>query len=148
MRIAVIGTGGIGGPLGAALLKAGIDVTLVARVQLAAMREQGLHIEGDRGETRVQPVQVRDDFDEIGAVDFVLSASSRGTSNWLASRCAQSSDRQTAVISLQNGVDAAQRLIPILGPEAVMGGVAFVTGTIRRTRRDPSDGHASADNLW
>jgi len=37
---------------------------------------------------------------------------------------------QTAVVPLQNGVDAAERLIPILGPEAVMGGTAFVTGNI------------------
>src|SRR5437879_7495656 len=37
---------------------------------------------------------------------------------------------QTAVVPLQNGVDAADRLISILGPEPVMGGSAFVTGTI------------------
>jgi 2-dehydropantoate 2-reductase len=37
---------------------------------------------------------------------------------------------QTAVVPLQNGIDAADRLIPILGPEPVMGGSAFVTGTI------------------
>src|SRR3954451_15386714 len=37
---------------------------------------------------------------------------------------------ETAVIPLQNGVDAAEGLIPILGREAVMGGTAFVTGSI------------------
>jgi len=37
---------------------------------------------------------------------------------------------QTAIVPLQNGVDAAERLIPVLGPQAVMGGTAFVTGTI------------------
>ena len=36
----------------------------------------------------------------------------------------------TAVVPLQNGVDAHERLIPILGREAVMGGTAFVTGSI------------------
>jgi hypothetical protein len=51
MRIAVIGTGGIGGPYGASLAKAGAEVTFVARgAHLAAMRENGLRIEGDRGE--------------------------------------------------------------------------------------------------
>ena len=37
---------------------------------------------------------------------------------------------QTAVIPLQNGVDAAERLGAILGTEPVMGGTAFVTGSI------------------
>ena len=37
---------------------------------------------------------------------------------------------ETAVVPLQNGVDAAERLIPILGHEAVMGGTAYVTGNI------------------
>jgi len=56
MRITVIGTGGIGGPYGASLAKAGADVTFVARgAHLAAMRENGLRIEGDRGETIIRP---------------------------------------------------------------------------------------------
>jgi len=36
----------------------------------------------------------------------------------------------TAVVPLQNGVDVADRLIPILGHDSVIGGTAFVTGTI------------------
>ena len=36
----------------------------------------------------------------------------------------------TGVIPLQNGVDAADRLIPILGSKAVMGGVAQVSASI------------------
>jgi 2-dehydropantoate 2-reductase len=74
MRIAVIGTGGIGGPYGASLAKAGADVTFVARgAHLAAMRENGLRIEGDRGETLIRPAQATDDVASIGTVDVVLS---------------------------------------------------------------------------
>ena len=36
----------------------------------------------------------------------------------------------TAVIPLQNGIDASERLVPILGKEAVMGGVAQISATI------------------
>ena len=36
----------------------------------------------------------------------------------------------TAVIPLQNGIDAAERLVPILGKQAVMGGVAQISATI------------------
>ena len=38
--------------------------------------------------------------------------------------------KDTAVIPLQNGVDAAERLAPILGQQAVMGGVANISATI------------------
>ena len=54
MRIAVVGTGGIGGPYGASLARAGADVTFVARsAHLAAIRENGLRVEGDRGEIHI-----------------------------------------------------------------------------------------------
>ena len=73
MRIAVIGTGGVGGGFGAALAKAGGDVTFLARgAHLAAMREHGLRIAGDRGDTVIHPVQATDDPASIGPVDVVL----------------------------------------------------------------------------
>src|ERR1700726_2983424 len=73
MRIAVIGPGGIGGPYCASLAKAGADVTFVARgAHLAALRENGLRIEGDRGETHIRPAHATDRIAEIGIVDVVL----------------------------------------------------------------------------
>src|SRR5580693_387375 len=131
MRIAVIGTGGIGGPYGAALAKAGADVTFVARgAHLAAMREKGLRIEGDRGETHIRPAQATDDPAAIGAVDVVLFCVKLWDVESAGDQIRPIVGPQTAVIPLQNGVDAAERLVPILGREAVMGGTAFVTGSI------------------
>jgi 2-dehydropantoate 2-reductase len=131
MRIAVIGTGGIGGPYGASLAKAGADVTFVARgAHLAAMRENGLRIEGDRGETNIRPVQATDEIASIGTVDVVLSCVKLWDLEHVAEQIRPIIGSQTAVIPLQNGVDAAERLIGVLGREPVMGGMAFVTGTI------------------
>ena len=131
MRIAVIGTGGIGGPYGASLAKAGADVTFVARgAHLAAMRENGLRIEGDRGETHIRPAQATDDIAGIGTVDFVLSCVKLWDVEQAAEQIRPIVGPHTAVIPLQNGIDAAERMIRILGDEPVMGGMAFVTGTI------------------
>jgi len=131
MRIAVIGTGGIGGPYGASLAKAGADVTFVARgAHLAAMRENGLRIEGDRGETHIRPAQVTDDIASIGTVDVILFCVKLWDVEPAAEQLRAIIRPQTAVIPLQNGIDAAERLIRILGDVAVMGGMAFVTGTI------------------
>ena len=131
MRIAVIGTGGIGAPYGASLAKAGADVTFVARgAHLAAIRENGLRIEGDRGETHIWPAQATDDIASIGMVDYVLLCVKLWDIETAGEQIRPIVGPQTAVVPLQNGIDAADRLIPILGPEPVIGGIAFVTGTI------------------
>jgi 2-dehydropantoate 2-reductase len=131
MRIAVIGVGGIGGPYGASLAKAGADVIFVARgAHLAAMQKEGLRIEGDRGEILVRPAQATDDLTSIGAVDYVLLCVKLWDVESAGEQIRPIVGRETAVIPLQNGVDAAERLVPILGAGAVMGGTAFVTGSI------------------
>ncbi len=131
MRIAVIGTGGIGGPYGASLAKSGADVTFVARgAHLAAIRANGLLIEGDRGETHIRPAQATDNMAEIGTVDLVLCCVKLWDLEVVAEQIRAIIGPQTAVIPLQNGIDAAERLTLILGNDAVMGGMAFVTGAI------------------
>jgi len=131
MRIAIIGTGGIGGPYGASLAKAGADVTFVARgAHLAAMREQGLRIEGDRGEIHIRPVRATDDTAEIGPVDFVLCCVKLWDLESAAAQIRPMVRPQTAVIPLQNGIDAAERMSNVLGHDPVMAGMAFVTGAV------------------
>jgi 2-dehydropantoate 2-reductase len=131
MRIAVIGAGGIGAIYGAALAKAGADVVFVARgAHLAAIRETGLRIEGDRGETRIRPAQATDDIASIGPVDFALFCVKLWDVERAGAQLRPLIGPHTAVIPLQNGIDAAERLVPILGHDAVMGGTAFVTGAI------------------
>ena len=131
MRIAVIGTGGIGGLYGASLARAEANVTFVARgAHLAAIREDGLRIEGDRGEIHIQPANATDDIAGIGTVDVVLSCVKLWDVDRVAEQIRPIVGPRTAVIPLQNGVDAAERMINVLGREAVIGGVAFVTGTI------------------
>jgi 2-dehydropantoate 2-reductase len=131
MRIAVIGAGGVGGAFGAALANAGADVTFVARgAHLHAMREHGLRVEGGRGETRVTPTQATDDPATIGPVDFVLFCVKLWDVETAGAAIKPLVGPTTAVIPLQNGIDASERLIPILGAQAVMGGVAQISATI------------------
>jgi 2-dehydropantoate 2-reductase len=131
MRIAVIGAGGVGGVFGAALAKAGADVTFVARgAHLAAMRERGLRVEGGRGETLLRPAQATDDPASIGPVDLVLFCVKLWDVESAGAQIHPLVGPETGVIPLQNGIDASERLSPILGERAVMGGVAQVSATI------------------
>jgi 2-dehydropantoate 2-reductase len=131
MRIAIVGAGGIGCIYGASLAKAGADVTFIARgAHLAAMRTNGLRIEGDRGEMQVQPAQATGDPTTVGTVDYAIFCVKLWDVESAAAAIKPMVGPGTAVIPQQNGVDAHERLIPILGREAVMGGTAWVTGSI------------------
>ena len=131
MRIAVVGAGGVGGGFGAALAKAGADVTFIARgAHLAAMKSRGLKVGGGRGETHLVPTRATDDPAEIGQVDIVLFCVKLWDVESAGEKIKPLIGPDTGVIPLQNGVDAAERLIPILGSKAVMGGVAQVSASI------------------
>jgi 2-dehydropantoate 2-reductase len=127
MRIAVVGAGGVGGGYGAALAKAGADVTFIARgAHLAAMKSKGLRVTGGRGETHLVPTQATDDPATVGPVDYVLFCVKLWDVESAGRHIKPMVGPGTAVIPLQNGIDAAERLTPILGEKAVMGGVAQI----------------------
>jgi len=131
MRIAVVGAGGVGGGFGAALAKAGADVTFIARgAHLAAMKSAGLKVGGGRGETHLVPTRATDDPADIGRVDIVLFCVKLWDVESAGAHIKPLIGPDTAVIPLQNGIDAAERLIPILGESAVMGGVAQISASI------------------
>ena len=131
MRIAVVGAGGVGGGYGAALAQAGADVTFIARgAHLAAMKKDGLRIESVRGNTHLRPTQATEHPAEVGPVDYVLFCVKLWDVESAGAAIKPMVGPDTAVITLQNGVDAHERLIPILGAHAVMPGVANISATI------------------
>ncbi|MBI5318493.1 2-dehydropantoate 2-reductase [Bradyrhizobium sp.] len=131
MRIAVIGAGGVGGGFGAALAKAGADVTFIARgAHLAAMKGAGLRVRSPRGDTHLVPTQATDNPAGIGKVDFVLFCVKLWDVESAGEHIKPLIGPETAVIPLQNGIDAHERLLPILGQAAVMGGVAQISASI------------------
>ena len=131
MRIAIVGAGGIGGGYGAALAAAGADVTFIARgAHPAAIRSKGLKVEGGRGETHIMPAQATDDPATVGPVDVVLFCVKLWDVESAGAQVKPMVGKDTAVITLQNGIDAHERLIPILGRQAVMPGVANISATI------------------
>ena len=131
MRMAVVGAGGVGGGFGAALATAGADVTFIARgAHLAAMKKDGLKIAGGRGETHLVPTKATDNPAEVGPVDIVLFCVKLWDVESAGERIKPLIGRGTAVIPLQNGIDAHERLLPIVGREALMCGVAQISASI------------------
>ena len=140
MKIAVMGSGGLGG-LGGRLAHAGYDVTFIARgAHMSAMKEQGLLIENDeQGEIGIARPTVTDDPAVVGVADYVLLAVKLWDTDAAVSAIRPMVGPATAVISLQNGVIKDDILRREFGEDAVVGAVAYVAthvarpGVIRQT---------------
>lgn len=125
MRIAIMGAGALGACFGGWLAKGGGDVVFIARgAQLSALREAGLAVESPLGDFRLDQVQATDSPDGIGSVDVaVVAVKLWGTE--AAGRAIESLiGSQTAVLSLQNGIDSEAVLAKLLGQDHIWGGVA------------------------
>ena len=132
MRIAIMGTGAVGGYFGALLSRSGQDVVFIARgAHLKAIRESGLRLEGPRGDYTLI-AHATDAPAEIGGVDVVLFCVKQYDAESAAQLIKPLVSAGGVCISLMNGVDGQDRLAPILGADRVMGGLAFVAGVIER----------------
>ncbi len=130
MRIAIMGSGGLGGYFGARLARGGADVHFVARGKhLEAMRRQGLRIEGPEP-MHVKELHATDNTAEIGVVDVVLLGVKLWDTQQAIEQMRPLVGPQTAVISFQNGVLKDQYLRAAFEPRQIMGGVGYVATTI------------------
>jgi 2-dehydropantoate 2-reductase len=132
MRIAMMGSGGIGGYFGGRMAAAGADVTFVARGRhLAAIRENGLRIESrNMGDVTISPATATDDPTTVGPVDYVIVGVKLWDTKDVGKSILPMLGPETAILSLQNGVDCDDILAPIVGRERLISGVAFIASSI------------------
>lgn len=131
MRIAIMGTGGVGGYLGARLAASGADVAFIARgAHLAAMRERGLRLESALGDVTLERVAASDDPGELDPVDVVLMAVKLYDVEAAAEACRPLLGPETMVVTFENGVESPDMVGRILGTDRVLGGVAQIAAVI------------------
>jgi 2-dehydropantoate 2-reductase len=131
MRIAVMGTGGVGGYFGAKLALGGNDVTFVARGRhLEAIRRNGLRVESDSTPMHVREARATDDPASIGPVDAVMFC----VKLWDVEAAAESIrpllGNHGVAIPFQNGIDSPGVLSRVLGADHVIGGIAYIAASI------------------
>jgi 2-dehydropantoate 2-reductase len=132
VKIAIMGSGGIGGYYGARLQAGGADVTFIARgAHLAALQKDGIALEGERP-LHLPSVKATEDPASIGPVDLVIFSVKLRDTETAAKAIKPILKDGTAVISLQNGVQKDDMLAPILGREHLLGGAAYVGVSIAR----------------
>ncbi len=130
MRIAVLGAGAVGSYLGSRLAANRADVHLIARgAHLRALRERGLTLITPDG-VSTTPVWATDNPASIGKVDIVLFCVKSYDTDAAVELLPPLVGPNTAVISIQNGIDNEARIAAKLGAEHVLGAATYILAAI------------------
>jgi 2-dehydropantoate 2-reductase len=133
MRIAMMGSGGIGGYLGARLAAAGEDVVFIARgAHLDELRSNGLHLQSPLGDLHLPHVRATERPADIGAVDVVIFAVKLFDTEEAAAAIVPLVGQKTRVVTLQNGIDSVQTLARSVHGSQVVGGTAYISVHLER----------------
>jgi 2-dehydropantoate 2-reductase len=131
MRLAVVGSGGVGGYFGGRLAAAGVDVAFLARgAHLDALRRKGLTVQSPLGDFHLSHVTATNQPAEIGPVDVVFFTVKLYDTESALALLQPLVDSSTVVIPFQNGVESVDVLAGTVGREHVAGGTAFVSAVI------------------
>lgn len=129
MHVAVVGVGGVGGFFGGKLAQAGCDVTFVARGKTAeALAARGLRVQSVDGDFEIPKVQVAERLTRTADVVIV------GVKAWQIAEAVESIrpaiGPDTVVIPLQNGIDAPDELVTLVGRDHAAGGLCAVVSFV------------------
>ena len=131
MKIAIMGTGGVGGYYGGLLAKAGKDVTFIARgAHLQAICKTGLQVKSVHGDFQVSKAKATDKPADVGPVDLIIFATKTYQTDEAAKAIKPMVGKDTVVVPLQNGVDAADRIGQVVGMDHVLGGATWLSAAI------------------
>src|SRR6516162_3194452 len=125
MRIAVVGAGAMGSVYAALLASAGNDVWAVDvnAAHVEAIRSGGLRVEGASGDRTVR-VEATTDAAEVGEADLVVIATKAFDAEAAARSALPLVGEGTTVLTIQNGLGAADVVAEVVGDEPLMVGVA------------------------
>jgi len=131
MKIAIMGTGGVGGYYGGLLAKTGQDVMFIARgVHLASIREKGLQVKSVHGDFTISSAKATDNPAEVGPVDLIMVVTKTYHTDEAAQVIQPMVGPNTTVVSFQNGVDAADRIGAVIGMEHLIGGATWLSAAV------------------
>jgi 2-dehydropantoate 2-reductase len=130
MKIAIMGAGAVGAYYGALLVRAGYDVTFIARGKhLEAMQENGLRVKSYFGDFHLPAVQATDDPAGVGPVDLILFTVKTYDAISAAEAMRPMVGPQTSVVTMQN-MDMSEQVGAVIGLEHILGSVTYVFSAV------------------
>ena len=134
MKIAIVGSGGVGGYFGGKLAKAGFDVTFVARgAHLRAMQSGGLTVKSILGDFKVPSVKATNNLYEIAGCDLLILAVKAWQVSPMAQELKEVINVNSVVLPLQNGGMALEELREQLPGGMLLNGLCKIFSKIEST---------------
>ncbi len=125
-KIAIVGSGAVGGYYGAMLARRGFEVHFLCRSDYAAVKANGLSVLSPRGDFHLPHVNAYHDPQRMPKVDLVVVAVKTTHNADLPKLIPPLLAEHTSILTLQNGLGNEQFLADHFGAERVMGGMAFL----------------------
>jgi 2-dehydropantoate 2-reductase len=136
MRVAVLGAGAVGGFFGAKLAARSNDVAFIARgAHLAALRRDGLAVESFQDDLNVRDALFTDSPAAVGPVDLILFCVKSYDTESVAQALAPMLEQGTVILSLQNGVDNADKIARLWGTQRTLAGVVYLGSQLQQPGR-------------
>ena len=126
MKIAIVGTGALGGWYAALLAEAGHEVHCLARSDFEAIRKNGLTIRNKGAERVVRVASATPDASSIGPCDLVVVTIKSTANQALPALIVPLLGPATIVVTLQNGMGNVEALGRLLPAERIVAGLCFV----------------------
>lgn len=127
MKIAILGSGAVGGYYGARLALAGHDVTFIARgAHLAAIRQRGLQVKSPALGDFLARGRAEEDTSKVGPVDLVLVAVKTYDNPTALPLLEPMLGDSTVVLTVQNGVDSPGEVAKVAGDARTLGGTTYI----------------------
>jgi 2-dehydropantoate 2-reductase len=127
MKIAIIGTGGVGGYFGGKLANAGYDVGFLARGQhLHALQTNGLTVKSGLGDFHINNVRASNTTGNLGKSDLVILGVKAWQIKEVRNDLKSILHDETVIIPLQNGVLAAEELAEVINRKHILGGMCRI----------------------
>lgn len=126
MKIAIVGTGALGGWYAALLSEAGHALHCLARSDFQVIRRQGLTIRDKGAERVVRVASATPDPADIGPCDLVVVTMKSTSNHALPALVAPLLGPSTIVATLQNGMGNVEALARLLPVERIVAGLCFV----------------------
>ena len=131
MKIAIMGTGGLGGYIGERLANAGREVVFIARGKhLKAIQKHGLRVESPLGNFKIKSANATYDPEDIGVVDLILFCVKTYDALDAVKLMKPMIGPNTTILPVLNAVDHIDLLTDLCGSTHVLGGVAVLVSNI------------------
>lgn len=125
-KILVFGTGAVGGYYGGKLVKAGYDVTFIARGKNHdILKQNGLTLI-EESEKNVFPIKIHENSKELGHFDFILICTKARETKNVVKNIINNVSEKTQIASFQNGAENEEIIASVFGVDKTIGASLYV----------------------